>query len=127
MSARCLICGAEHCKGHHLTGRDPRGRYLDPRLAVPLDPEHHMLYHYDWRALGIQDSEQVHESAPKLTYVERVELRLRRGAVLAGRLAEAHPEWGWIAALARALKWSADELARDVATRDQRDPGWRSD
>ena len=44
-----------------------------------------------------------------------------------GRLAEAHPQHKWLATLARALKRWADELARDIAARDRRDPGWRSD
>jgi hypothetical protein len=127
MTARCLTCGATECRGHHVTGRDPDGRYLDPDLRPPYCHDHHELSHDDWRTLGIQNVARGQEAAPQLTLVERVELRLRRLAAAAARQAAAHPEHQWIAALARALKRWADELARDIAARDRRDAGWRSD
>jgi hypothetical protein len=86
-----------------------------------------VLSHDDWRGLGIQDAEAAQVPGPSLSFVERVELRLRRIAATVGRLAEAHPQHKWLAALARALKCWADELARDIAARDSRDPAWRSE
>ena len=127
MSARCLVCSAEGCTGHHPTGRGADGRYLDPDLRFNYCHDDHTLTHDDWRALGLPDTEGGQGQSIELPLVERVYLRLRRVAAGAGRLAEAHPEHPWIAALARALKRWADELARDIAARDRRDPGWRSD
>jgi hypothetical protein len=127
MTARCLVCGATECLRHHPTGRGPDGRYLDPDLRLPYCHDNHELSHDDWRLLGIQAGEQGHVSERQLAFIERVELRLRRLAVTAGRMADAHPEHRWLAALARALKRWADELARDIAARDRRDAGWRSD
>ncbi len=62
-----------------------------------------------------------------LSFVERVALRLRRLAATVGRLAETYPQHKWLAALAGALKSWADDLANDIAARDKRDRGWRSD
>jgi hypothetical protein len=127
MTPGCLWCGAAGCRGHHPTGRGPDGRYLDPDLTFPSCHDHHELSHDDWRALGIQDCEHGQEPGRPPSFIERVELRLRRLAATVGRLAEAHPQHKWLATLARALKCWADELARDIAVRDKRDPGWRSD
>jgi hypothetical protein len=115
------------CRGHHPTGRGPDGRYLDPNLKLPYCHDHHELSHDDWRALWIDDSERDRQPERRLTFIERVERRLRRLAATVGRLAEAHPQHKWWAALARALKCWADELAHHLAAQDRRDPGWRSD
>ena len=127
MTPGCLWCGAPAWRGHHPTGRGPDGRYLDPELRLPYCHDHHELCGDDWRVLGIDDSKRGPAPARTLPLIERVELRLRRLAATVGRLADAHPQHEWLAALARALKRWADELASDVAARDRRDPGWRSD
>ena len=127
MKPGCLVCGDPACQGNHPTGRGSDGRYLDPDLRLPYCHDHHELFHDDWRTLGIDDCKRAREPERTLSFIERVELRLRRLAATVGRVAEAHPQHKWLAALARALKCWADELARDIAVRDKRDPGWRSD
>jgi hypothetical protein len=124
----CLICGAKATTAHHPTGRDPLNAYLDPMFTVPACHDHHTLAHDDWFTLGVPEPNRGARSKPeRLTYVERVEWRLRRLAAGAGRLAAAFPEHAWIARLAECLKCWADELARDIAARDRRDPYWRCD
>jgi hypothetical protein len=127
MTSRCPICGAHGRRAHHPTGRGPDGRYLDPELRLPYCHDHHELAHDDWRTLFIEDRELGQEPNRPLAFIERVELRLRRLAATVARLAEAYPQYQWLAALAGALKGWADELARDIAARDRRDEGWRSD
>jgi hypothetical protein len=92
----------------------------------------HELVHDDWRTLGIDDRLSTNEreqarAAGPLTFVERVEIRLRRTAVFFSRLAARHPGCPWLATMAEALKRWADELKRDTDARDRRDPGWRGD
>ncbi len=127
MSPGCLLCGAAGCHGHHPTGRDPDGRYLDADLRLPYCHDHHELSHDDWRTLDIRDGERGQKHERKLAFIERVELRLRRAAATVARLAEAHPQHKWLASLARVLKRWAGELASDIAARERRDAGWRSD
>ena len=127
MSTGCLICDARSVRAHHLTGRDADGRYLDPDLKLPCCHDHHELAHDDWRILNLQDPSEKEHSDAGLSFVERVERRLRRAASFMARLAEAYPQHAWIARTAQALKRWADELARDIAARDRRDAGWRSD
>jgi hypothetical protein len=132
MTRVCPFCGGDASVGHHMTGRDRDDRYLDPRLAPSTCHDDHELIHDDWRTLGVDDRlskkerEQARAAGPS-TLVERVEMRLRRAAVFFSRLAAQHPEWPWLAATAEALRRWADELARDIAARDQRDPGWRDE
>jgi hypothetical protein len=125
MSLRCAYCGVEGAMGHHVTGRDPQLQYLDPRLTIQLCHDHHQLVHDDLRAVGADDP--VAKAPRQLPFVERVEWRLRRLAVVLGRLATAVPDWGWLGSLAASAKRWADELASDIRVRDARDPGWRSD
>ena len=127
MTAGCLWCGAPAWRGHHPTGRDPDGRYLDPDLKFPSCHDHHELSHDDWRTLEIEDSERGREPQKRLCFIERVALRLRRLAVTVGRFAEAYPRATWLAAGARALKRWADELGWFISALDRHDPGWRSD
>jgi len=127
MTLGCLTCGAIWCERHHPTGRGSEGQYLDPDLRFPFCRDHHELTHDDWRTLGIHDPESGQEPGRQLTFIERVELRLRRAAATTARLAEAYPQCNWLAAVARALKRWADELARDIAARDRRDAEWRWD
>jgi hypothetical protein len=122
----CLVCTCRGSLGHHPTGRDPQGVYLDPDLKLPFCHDDHELAHDDWRMLRIADPARGGEGAVPLTLVERVELRLRRLAATTGRLAAACPGWVWIGELARSFKRWADELALDIRARDQRDPGWRA-
>jgi hypothetical protein len=89
--------------------------------------DHHELVHDDWRLLRIQDLEPGQENSGKLTLVDRVELRLRRLASNLSRPAEVTPAVECQTALADCAKRWADELARDIKARDERDPDWRSD
>jgi hypothetical protein len=125
MSVRCAYCDAEGAMRHHLTGRDPQLRYLDPRLTLPLCHDHHQLIHDDLRVVGVDDPAT--GTSRRLPFVERVEWRLRRLAVALGRLARALPDWRWLGTLAASAKRWADELAWDIRVRDTRDPGWRDD
>lgn len=127
MNGGCAFCGADGALGHHVTGRDVQGRYLDPRLRCPLCHDHHLLLHDDWRVLGIEDPDRPTQGAAPLTVVECVERRLRRLATLVGRVADVLPASGWLAQLARSLKRWADELARHTSTLDARYPEWRAD
>ena len=126
---RCVLCEAGDCSGHHLTGRDQNGHYLDPDLIVRHCHDHHTHAHDDWSVLGVQDPPEKTKqaAAPPRPLIERVELRLRRLAVFFGRFAETHPESVWFAALARRCKRWADELRAHITAQDGRDPDWRSD
>lgn len=125
MSLRCVYCGAEGALRHHLTGRDAQLRYLDPRLTLPLCHDCHQLVHDDLRTLDVDDPQD--RAIEEQPLVELVELRLRRLAVALGRIADALPDFTWLARLAETAKWWADHLRRDVTARDARDPGWRQD
>ena len=125
MSERCAYCGGKHPLTHHATGRDHQLRYLDPSLTIPLCHDHHQLVHDDLRAAGVDDPQT--RAAIRLSFVERVEVRLRRLAVAIGRLASMFPGVTFLAHLAERLKRWADELSWDLAARDARDPGWRTD
>ncbi|MGA2165215.1 MAG: hypothetical protein ABSH36_12195 [Solirubrobacteraceae bacterium] len=127
MSTQCLYCAGDNALRHHPTGRDNQGSYLDSGLMLPFCHDHHELIHDDWRTLDIQDSDSGERSAPRLSLVERVELRLRRLAATAGRIAAAFPRCAWIGELARSFKRWADELACFIAALDRRDTEWRSD
>ena len=102
MSVRCTYCDGE-IRWHHLTGRDPQLRYLDPHLTLPLCHDHHQLIHDDLRAAGVDDPRE--RSAERLCWVERVERRLRWLAIAAGRLAASKlPAIPLLARLAESLK-----------------------
>ena len=47
---QCAFCGERAQHLHHLTGRDPDRRYLDPLLVAALCRKHHTLVHADLRA-----------------------------------------------------------------------------
>lgn len=117
----CALCGGPCGRRHHLTGRDDEDRYLDPEFTIPVCHDDHELVHDDWRTL------EVLEVHGRLTFVDRVELRLRRAAVFAARLAAARPEQGIWRSVATALARWADELARARRRFDERDPLWRAD
>lgn len=121
MSARCIGCEAHASRRHHPTGRDFAEEYLDADLTVPVCHDDHELIHDDRRTLGTQ------EPPAPLSWFERVELRLRRIAGDLARLAELHPDKGWLPRCARWLLRWADELANGLRAMDARDPGWRSD
>lgn len=121
MSARCVWCGAQASRRHHPTGRDYAGQYLDADLTVPGCHDCHELVHDDRRTLSTQ------EPSAALSWFDRMELRLRRGASDLARLAERHPQNPWIASFAAWLLRWADELAAGLRALDARVPGWRSD
>jgi hypothetical protein len=121
MRGRCLLCCEEFEKRHHVTGRDARGRYLDLRLPAPVCHSCHCLCHDDWNTAGVGD-----QVVPG-TRLEALELRLRRTALLLGRLAPTLPDplGAFVAALAEALSSWAGELAATIAALDARFSGWR--
>ena len=121
MTERCIFCGRLSERRHHPTGKDEHDRYLDPEFTVPTCHDHHELVGDDRRTLGLETSDL------PLTLLDRVELRLRRMAIDAARLAQRHPENRWFALAAElAARW-AGELAAFRHHLDQRDPGWRDD
>jgi hypothetical protein len=121
MTGGCIYCDRPAERRHHPSGKDEHGRYLDPDFAVPTCHDHHELIGDDRRTLGVE--------APTcaLTGLDRVELRLRRMAIDAARLARSHPDNRWIALAATLLARWAGELAAFRRHLDARDPGWRED
>jgi hypothetical protein len=77
--------------------------------------------HDDWFTQGIE------EARGPLSFVERVQIRLRRLATSFARMDEARGGGTFWGALARVFARWAEELARDIRHRDERDPSWRED
>ncbi len=119
MSEGCGACGDPIVRKHHLTGRDDRGGYLDPELIQDLCHDHHELVHDDLKTLELE------KVAQALTWFERVEIRLRRGAAYCARLDQASPTTTLYGILARVLERWADELARGIRALDELYPDWR--
>src|SRR5579862_9294448 len=121
MTDRCSYCGRAVERLHHPTGKDEGNRYLDREFTVPTCHDHHELLGDDRRTLGLEATD-----AP-LTLLDRVELRLRRMAIDAARLARAHPGNRWFELAAKLLARWAGELAAFRRHLDVRDPTWRDD
>jgi hypothetical protein len=121
LTGRCIFCGRPVERIHHPTGKDKHNRYLDRQFTVPVCHDHHELLGDDRHTLDLETP-----GAP-LTWLDRVELRLRRLAVDAARLATSHPNNRWIALAAELLVRWAGELAAFRRHLDERDPGWRED
>src|SRR5437016_6562248 len=113
----CVFCGAPSVAGHHPTGRDSDGRYLDPDFKVPACHDDHYLTHDDWYAFGLDNS------AGLRTSIEIMEMAMRRLGVLCARLT---PQGEVFAGLARWFARNADLLRELIDTFDQRCPGWRA-
>jgi hypothetical protein len=75
----CPFSGRRADNGHHLSGRDADGRYLDPLLLLPLIRRQHHLEHQCW---GWSFADGV--------VVDPNFLRLRRTGHLLVRLGEHH-------------------------------------
>jgi hypothetical protein len=121
VTGRCIFCGGPVERRHHPTGRDEQNRYLDREFTVPTCHTHHELLGDDRRTLGLETPGGL------LTLLDRVELRLRRTAIDAARLASAQPENRWFELAARLLARWAGELAEFRRHLDERDPTWRDD
>jgi hypothetical protein len=120
MSTFCMYCGGAAERRHHGTGRDDRERYFHPGLVFDACHNDHMLVHDDWRSAGIERPGQ------RLTFVERVELFLRRLAATLCRM-DAGLGTGFWQMLAAVLQEWADELRRFIDHLSERDPDWRQD
>jgi len=116
---RCAVCGAQVRRdGHHLTGRGPDGRYLDPSLVAELCHDDHELVHDDLRRQHIDQPLQSEN------VLERIERCLRRVGAFLGRVSDV-TGIAWFAALATAgIQWATD-LRGVIAALDQWNLGWR--
>jgi hypothetical protein len=123
VNERCLFCGAPDARRHHLTGRDGQGLYLDPDLRCRLCLSScHPLAHDDWNTCGVRDR------VTPATFLDSLELRLRRTALLLGRLAPTIPGpiGELVGGLAEALAAWALGLATGLAVLDATFPTWRN-
>jgi hypothetical protein len=130
MGPQCLRCGAEpwpepfagpEVQGHHATGRDERGDYLDPELVLPFCHDCHQLVHDDWNTLGLADEER------RQPLVAWIELRLWRLVAALERLREAAPGNTLWPRLSQVAARIARELAQHIRHLDERYPDWRED
>ena len=120
MIGPCLVCGAPGDDRHHPTGRGPDGRYLDRQFTAAGCHDHHELWHDDLRSVGIDGP------AGGLTVLERFELRLRRLALLLGRLEGAGALHRLLRVLADVCVRWADELRAEIGRLDRAVPAWRT-
>jgi hypothetical protein len=116
-----IFCGRPAGRRHHPTAKDEQGRYLDPEFTVATCRDHHELLGDDRRTLDLETTEF------PLTWLDGVEVRLRRMAIDAARLASSHPGNRWFALAADVLARWAGELAAFRCHLDERDPHWRED
>lgn len=121
MSNRCVVCGGPDACRHHLTGRDAGGKYLDPALRGLLCPSCHPLTHEDWNTAGVRDR------ISPATFLDSLQLRLRRTALFLGRLAPTipGPVGHLVAGLAEAMAGWATQLTIALAALDATFPTWR--
>lgn len=121
MNTVCPICGHPPERLHHVTGRGADGRYLDPDAVVGFCHDHHELIGDDGRTVGAVD-----EKADD-TFLGSLELRMRRTAMLAGRVAQAAPPpFSWVLQVIATLLASwASSLAGSLEVLDQYSDGWR--
>jgi hypothetical protein len=121
----CLVAGCSNPASgfrHHPTGKDGRGRYLDPVFVAGLCSDHHPLVHDDWHTHGIADGED------RSTFLEWLQVCLSRVAVTVGRIAGPDPQDPlrvFLADLAGWLARSALKLGRAVEALDRTCPTWR--
>ena len=121
MSDACLLCPRCGRSWHHGTGRDAEGAYLDPDLKARLCASCHPLVHEDWNTASVRDR------ITPTTFLDSLQLRLRRTALLLGRLAPTIPEpyRQPVAGLAEAMASWATQLALALAAFDATFPTWR--
>jgi hypothetical protein len=122
VSEACLQCGNQPGRRHHLTGRAADGSYLDPDLWGRLCATCHPLVHEDWNTAGVCD-----DITPE-TFLDSLELRLRRTAILLGRIADETPDplGELLTALATAMACWAVGLANAMSALDVTFPTWRT-
>jgi hypothetical protein len=123
MKGPCEFDGLPSIAGHHNTGRDDKGKYLDPEFTTRTCHDHHYFLHDDLYTLGLDDE----HNEVAMTFLDRVELRLRRAAVVFARLAEVTGLGSLAGVMAVVFTRWADELATFRRHLDARDPKWRKD
>jgi len=114
----CLLCGHTKVEAHHISGRDPDRRYLDPELTVPLCGECHQLAGADNRAERVETPD-----GTQWSLLASVEWWLKRVALFAARACQYY-DVAWLVALAASLRRNADTLALQRRILDERYPGW---
>jgi hypothetical protein len=122
LSERSLFSSEPAERRHHVTGRGPDGRYLDPEFTAPLTHTEHELVHDDWQTLELTDSNH-----PE-TFLDSLELCLKRAGPFVGRLSETMPEpiATFLALLARCLTRWAARLEGSLHALNTYSPGWRA-
>ncbi len=120
MNAPCAACGRQPTHHHHVTGRDASGRYLDPGLWAPLCHDDHSIQDDDWRSIGVDGTPSTS------TFLERLELSLRRLATFFSRLDEVAGRDSFLGRLATWCILMADGLRRTLDALDRAVPSWRS-
>ena len=120
MKGVCIQCGAQAEDGHHPTGRGSDLAYLDPWLKIAHCHSDHELAHDDLRSADLEDP------SPGNSFLEELELGLRRLGVFLGRLPSAVALGDLLAMLARWCVTKADCLRGVIAALDAGNPGWRS-
>src|SRR6516165_530675 len=122
MSETCLCCDRERGRRHHVTGRAADGSYLDPELWGRQCATCHPLIHEDWNTASVRD-----EISPD-TFLDSLELRLRRTAIFLGRLSAQTPSplGDFLDALAAAMACWAVGLANAMSALDDTFPTWRT-
>lgn len=115
---KCLWCDENAVDDHHLTGRAPSRRYLDPALVASLCHDDHELAHEDLRNAGVDTPPRGPWSS-----LRGVEFCLERTALFLARLAQQSQQTVW-GRLADALRRWADHLREHRHWLDQALPGW---
>lgn len=116
MRGTCFSCGRPGCDGHHPTGRDRSGRYLDPHLTFAQCHDCHELTHDDWRSFHIE------HATDTSNILSRLAIALHRLAAFVGRALEPHP---YLAGLAQWFEHQAAELDGLITRFDRELPTWR--
>jgi hypothetical protein len=105
----CVFCGQPAAHAHHITGKDPWKRHLDPNLVAPLCHQHHTLVHEDLRSQDL-DRPRVRDG---WNYQVALGFRLARLAVFFGRL-DTYQDPPFYAPLAVALRWWSEPIPEDA-------------
>lgn len=128
MSDFLCYCGRPAAELHHPTARvaGERSPYLDPDLGVPACHDDHALIYDDQRRMAELERDLERLDA---TILDRLEVRLRRTAAFAGRVAEAVALSAVVAVIlgfATHLERWANELDTAIRILDASFPGWRT-
>src|SRR5205823_13197345 len=123
----CLLCGRPADEDHHLTARvaGDRSPYLDPDLRLCVCHDDHQLFGDDQKRM-VDLEPNLRE---RTTFLDWLEVRLRRLAAFGGRCAEAivnEALKALVAVVAQHLDLWANELARVIAGLDRACPAWRT-